>query len=155
MPLPSLRPIPWELRLTKQPLDRAGTWGQPKAAKQAWRWAEHMSSVPPETPLWLFSSQAVVMRSHQMKSLDSTPCCPRHSSRDVDSLTTSVRAWVLSRQGASTADSPNKDCPCCLGQRWQQAKPEATAHQRDQMISSWGWASSLNYTTYLKLFTIY
>ena len=52
--------------------------------------------------------------------------------------------FLLSRQNASTADSPNKDCPCCLGQRRQQAKPEATAHQWDQTISSWGWASSFN-----------
>ena len=35
---------------------------------------------------------------------------------------------LLSRQGASTADCPNKECPCCLGQQQQQAKPEATAH---------------------------
>ena len=49
---------------------------------------------------------------------------------------------LLSRQVASTADRPNKDGPCCLGQRRQQAKPEATAHQWDQTISSWGWASS-------------
>ena len=60
--------------------------------------------------------------------------------------------WLLSRQVASTADHPNKDGPCCLGQ-WptRQAKgrckvthmasPVVRAHQRDQMISSWGWAS--------------
>ena len=45
---------------------------------------------------------------------------------------------MLSRQVASTADHPNKDGPCCLEQQRQQAKPEATAHQQDQMISSWG-----------------
>ena len=47
---------------------------------------------------------------------------------------------LFSRQVARTADHPNKDGPCCLGQWRQQAKPEATAHQRDQTISSWGWA---------------
>ena len=56
---------------------------------------------------------------------------------------------VLSRQDASTADCPNKDGPCCLGQQRQQAKPEATAHQRDQMISSWGWASVTNFSLLL------
>ena len=45
---------------------------------------------------------------------------------------------MLSRHIASTADRPNKDGPCCLGQWQQQAKPEATAHQQDQTISSWG-----------------
>ena len=47
-------------------------------------------------------------------------------------------SFLLSRQVASTADRPNKDGPCCLGQWRQQAKPEATAHQWDQTISSWG-----------------
>ena len=59
------------------------------------------------------------------------------SEKVTNKLADRVRA-MLSRQDASTADSPNKDCPCCLWQQQQQAKPEATAHQRDQMISSWG-----------------
>ena len=49
-----------------------------------------------------------------------------------------IMSEVLSRHIASTADRPNKDSPYCLGQWQQQAKPEATAHQRDQTISSWG-----------------
>ena len=53
-------------------------------------------------------------------------------------ITWSDGLLMLSRQDASTVDRPNKDSPCCLGQRRQQAKPEATAHQRDQTISSWG-----------------
>ena len=53
-------------------------------------------------------------------------------------LSKKIQLHMLSRQEASTEDRPNKDGPCCLGQRQQQAKPEATAHQQDQTISSWG-----------------
>ena len=64
----------------------------------------------------------------------------------------SATGFMLSRQEASTADRPNKDGPCCLRQ-WltrqakgrckatRMASPVVRAHQRDQTISSWGWAS--------------